>query len=379
MAAFIAVVACGGSSPGTQQPKEPLVIGAALPLTGGFAAYGETWKNGVVLAQDEINASGGVNGRQLKIQIEDWATDTAKAVQALTKLAEVDKVPVVLGGGSGAILAQAPVANRSKVVLINAAAQTPAMRKVLGQFGFTNINDANAEADDLVRYMKEDLKITTADIYYVDDATGKGQKDGLELAAKNYNVSIIESLSHSFSDNNYRNVINKMKGSKPPAVLVGSHWEQTGYTLKQAAEVGFKPTWLGLSPTESDVTVKIAGKDAIEGFLTIRSEFDAKKDQGTTKKFIDAYKKRFNTDPDVYAAHFYDAVYMTKAAALAGATDGASFAKAFAAYTQKKPFTGGVSGEVGFDAEHMVRQPSYIFVVKNGELSLVKKLTVPTS
>lgn len=371
----LALVACGGASGTTSgASKGPLVIGATFPLTGSYAAYGETWKNGTLLAADEINAGGGLNGRQIKVQIEDFASDTAKGVQAFTKLADVDKAPVILGGASGAILAQAPVANRDKVVLLNIAAQPPEMRKVAGQFLFSNINDANAEAADLVRYMKEDAGISAAIIYYVDDATGKGQQAGLALATKTYSVRTIDTIAHSLTDENYRTLINKMKSENPPAVLVGSHWEQTGYTLKQAAELGFSPKWFGLSPTVSDTTVNIAGKDAIEGMYTVRSQYDALLTSTATKKFIDNYKKKYKADPDIYAAHAYDAVYQVKQAALAGATDGASFAKELGKMNAQHPFKG-VSGEIAFDKDHMVRQPGYIFQVKAGKLVLVKKVS----
>lgn len=372
----LALAAAGGAAGSGAAKGKQVTIGAALPLTGGFAAYGATWKNAVVLAQNEINRTGGINGQRLKLPIEDWATDTAKAVQAFSKLATVNKANVILGGGSGAILAQAPLADRYQVPLINAAAQTPQMRGA-AKYLFSAINDANVESEDLVRFMVKQLGIKRAIIYYVDNATGQGQRDGLLAATKKLGVEVMDVVSHSQTDTNYRTVLAKMKSQNPPAVLVGTHWENMGFTLKQAAEIGFKPTWLTLSPAWGDPTLEIAGKAASEGVYTIRSPFDLTQNQGRTKQFVESYKKRFGSAPDVYAAHFYDAIFLVKAAIerAGGKTDGASIAKALHTFNGSgaKNRFGGVSGPIVFDKDGMTRQPNFIMQIKNGELTLVKR------
>jgi branched-chain amino acid transport system substrate-binding protein len=377
--AALALVSAGSGvarpTANTARVGPQITIGAALPLTGPFAGFGATWINGVKLAWIEINRSGGVNRRPLKVSIEDWASDTAKAVQVFQKFVDVNKAPVVLGGGSGAILAQAAVANRTRTVLLNAAAQTPAMRQA-GNYVFSNINTADEEALDLVRFMKTKLKIDKAIIYYVDNATGQGQRDGLTAACKKLGVEIIDTVSHSFTDTNYRTVLARMRSKNPPAVLVGSHREHTGLTLKQASEIGFKTTWLGLSPTVGDDTIQIAGRDAIEGFYTVRSQFDVTQNSPRVKKFVQDYKKRFGSAPDIYAAHFYDAVYMVKRAAeQRGAKDGPSFQKAFASlngHGEKNRFRG-VAGPVVFDRDGMVVKSNFILQVTSGNLKLVRQ------
>lgn len=380
LALAVSLLVAGTSGARTDEKAAPsaagpqIVVGAALPLTGPFAGFGATWINGVRLAYTQINRSGGINGKKIKLYVEDWASDTAKAVQVFQKLAEVNKAQVVLGGGSGAILAQAAVANRTQTVLLNAAAQTPAMRQS-GPYVFSNINDANKEADDLMRFAARKLGIKRAVITWVDNATGQGGRDGLQAAAKKYDVEIIESVSHSFTDFNYRTVIARIKDKNPPAVLVASHREHTGQLLKQAAEAGLKTTWLGLSPTVGDDTIQIAGNAAIEGFHTIRSQFDVTQNQPKVKAFVTAYRNAFKSEPDIYAAHFYDAMFLIKdAAEKRGAKDGPSFAKAFESYNghgDRNRFFG-VSGPTAFDADGMVRKANFIMQVKSGKLVLEK-------
>lgn len=374
--ALSAAATSGASSHRAAAPAagpQQITIGAALPLTGAFAGFGATWINGVRLAYLEINRSGGINGKKIKLYIEDWASDTAKSVQVFQKFAEVNKASVVLGGGSGAILAQAALANRTETVLLNAAAQTPAMRTA-GPYVFSNINDANKEADDLVRFMTRKLAIKKAIILWVDNATGAGGRDGLQLAAKKYGVEIMDTVSHSFTDFNFRTVLARIKDKNPPAVLIASHREHTGQILKQAKELGLKTTFLGLSPTVGDDTIEIAGKDGIEGMYTIRSQFDVTQNDPKVKTFVQSYRKAFKSEPDIYAAHFYDAMYLIKdAAEKRGAKDGPSFAKAFATYNGhgNKNRYFGVAGPIAFDADGMVRKTNFIMQVKNGELKLV--------
>jgi branched-chain amino acid transport system substrate-binding protein len=374
--AALAIAGCGGddeqAASGGGGGDGPVKIGAALPLTGDFSAYAETWRNGMKLAVDEINQAGGIDGRQIEVVTEDWASDDAKAVSVFTKLANVDKVPIELGGGSGAILAQSPIANRSQTVLMNSAAQTPEMREG-GDFVFSNINDATVEAEELVRYMKEDLGISEALIYYVDNPTGEGGRAALEFAAEQAGVTIIDSVAHSFQDTNYRTVLSRIKQKNPPAILVASHWENTGLSLKQAEGLGLETTWLGLSPTVSDVTVEASGKEAIEGFYTVRSEYDVKaEEEGTpAAEFVSKYEEAFGKAPDIYAAHFYDAVYLIKAAVEKGATDGPSMQKTLAGFDESSPHEG-VTGATAFDQDGMVRKDNYILVVKDGKPKVIE-------
>jgi branched-chain amino acid transport system substrate-binding protein len=372
--AALALAGCGNdeAASGGGGGGGPVKIGAPLPLTGDFAAYAETWRNGTQLAVDEINKAGGIKGRKIELTVEDWASDDAKSVSVFTKLANVNKVAVELGGGSGAILAQSPIANRAKTPLINAAAQTPEMREG-GDYAFSVINDASVEAEDLVRYAKDELGISEAVIYYVDNPTGEGGRAALEAASKKLGVKIIDSVAHSFQDTNYRTVLSRIKSKNPPAIFVASHWENTGLSLKQAKELGLETTWLGLSPTVSDVTVETAGKDAIEGFYTVRSEYDVKSaERGTpAAEFVDKYKARFKKAPDIYAAHFYDAVYLVKAAMEKGATDGQSLQKELTSFSEGSAFDG-VTGATAFDQDGMVRKGNFIMVVKNGTAEVVK-------
>src|SRR6266508_506691 len=100
-----------------QQP--PIKIGAILPLTGSGASYGVWMKGGTEIAAEEINAAGGIMGHKLQVVYEDHAADASKAVNAMRRLVEVEKVPFTLTSYSSPTLAIQPIGAQNKVVMMN--------------------------------------------------------------------------------------------------------------------------------------------------------------------------------------------------------------------------------------------------------------------
>ena len=100
-------------------------IGALLPLSGSGSNYGRSLRQGLEIAKGEINANGGINGKQLEIIYEDSQGDPKVAISGFEKLSSFDHVPVVIGSISSVVLALAPTADREHVVLINSSAMSP--------------------------------------------------------------------------------------------------------------------------------------------------------------------------------------------------------------------------------------------------------------
>ena len=105
----------------------PIKIGAILPLTGSGASYGVWMKGGAEMAAEEINAAGGIAGRKLEVIYEDHAADASKAVNAMRRLVEVEKVPFSLTSYSAPTLAIQPIAVQNKVVIMNGGGQSDSL------------------------------------------------------------------------------------------------------------------------------------------------------------------------------------------------------------------------------------------------------------
>jgi len=104
--------------------QAPIKIGAILPLTGSGASYGVWMKGGTEMAAEEINAGGGIAGRKLEVIYEDHAADASKAVNAMRRLVEVEKVPFTLTSYSSPTLAVQPIGAQSKVLMMNGGGQS---------------------------------------------------------------------------------------------------------------------------------------------------------------------------------------------------------------------------------------------------------------
>src|SRR5690349_3955878 len=104
--------------------QTPIKIGAILPLTGSGASYGVWMKGGTEMAAEEVNAAGGIGGRKLEVIYEDHAADASKAVNAMRRLVEVEKVPFTLTSYSSPTLAVQPIGAQSKVVMMNGGGQS---------------------------------------------------------------------------------------------------------------------------------------------------------------------------------------------------------------------------------------------------------------
>lgn len=381
MLCVLVASACGGSTAGTAPagsvaptsaaPKPPLVLGVTLPLTGQTAGFGKPSQQGVILAIEELNKAGGVNGQDIKAVYEDFADDTAKAVTGLQKLESVDKVSVVISGSTGPILAQGPVANRDHVVLVNGGAGNPAIRALgAGGYFFSVLNDANEEARDVLRYVKNVLKVNEAVMIYTSDAIGDGNRGGFELAAKEFGVNLTATVVFDPKSHDYRAQIAKLQELKPKTVIVGVWFEPMGFVLKQAAEMSLSTSWVGLQMTTNPETLTVAGRGA-EGYLTTRPSFDSAllaSGDNATKRFAAAYKARFNEAPTVYSAHYYSATQLiVKVVKETGSFDATTIAAGLRKYNDTNPFQG-AAGPIAFDKDGMVHQPGTIFRVQNGTL-----------
>src|SRR3989338_6107512 len=127
----------GGRQPAVNTAG-PIQIGAIIPLSGDVAAVGMPIKKAAELALEEINKSGGINGRQLRLNIRDGRCDAREAVNAAETLITIDHVPIIFNGGcSSETLAGAPLAERSRVILFSSSATSPEITNA-GEYVFRN-------------------------------------------------------------------------------------------------------------------------------------------------------------------------------------------------------------------------------------------------
>ena len=288
---------------------EPFVIGAMDALTGGAESYGNPIQRAKLLAMEEINAAGGINGRELKMVFEDSKCAAADAITAYNKLTDVDGVRIILGTTcSGSMLGAAPLAEAEGVILLSASATSPDIAAAGDYIFRTAINDLQLGIDigntmwvDGVR----DLATITELTDYAEGARRTSvarfeELGGTVVAAEAYSSDVID----------FRSQLTKLINENPDAILLAAQLEASGGTIvKQARELGFEgQIYSEVVPTQPDA-LDIAG-DAATGLKAVVPDEDLQTNKG--KDFLANYEKRFGNVAPLpwFQGSAYDDVYI---------------------------------------------------------------------
>ena len=306
VSASLLFLASCGSDP---TPDEPFVIGVMDSLTGVAEAYGNPLLQSKVLAVEEINAAGGINGRDLELIAEDSKCAAQDAITAYNKLTDVDEVKIILGPTcSGAMLGVAPLAEKDGVVLLSPSATSPDIADAGNYIFRTAINDLQ-------------LGIDTGNTLWVDGmrtiATITETTDYAE-GARNTSVAQFEKLggavvgaeSYSTDVIDFRSQLTKLINEDPDALLLSAQGTASaGSIMKQARELGYDgPIYSESVPTSPDA-ISIAG-DAATGLKAIVPNPELSTAAG--KEFLENFQSRFGDAATFpwFQGSAYDDVYI---------------------------------------------------------------------
>jgi branched-chain amino acid transport system substrate-binding protein len=346
----------------TQTKREPkeIKIGVILPLTGSAAVWGENAKMGLEIALEEVNEAGGVMGKKVKLIFEDSQSDPAKAVSSLQKLIATDKVPVVIGDiASSSVLAMAPIAERSKVVLLSPGASNPDISKA-GEYIFRNWQSDALEGEVDARFAYEHLGYRKMAILYVNNAYGSGLKTVFEQSFQRMGGKILISEAFEQGATDMRSQLRKIRAVNPDAIYMPGYPTEMAILLRQAKELGIKTPFLSVQAFDDPKILQIA-KDAAEGVIfSVPKPPDPS--NPVVSNFVRKYKERFNKEPGVCSDTGYDALKIIVWAMSQGAFSGSEIQKQL---LKLKDFPG-AAGLTTFDKNGDVIKPFIFKTVKGG-------------
>jgi len=344
---------------GCDKKQESVIkIGAVLPLTGKSAQYGNWIKNAIDLGVGEVNSSGGINGYQLKVIYEDDQANPKIASNVMEKLVNIEKVPVVIGSwASAAVLAQAPIAERNKIILMGIAL-SPKIKDA-GDFIFRIQPDAKFYLKPILPLIFDSLKLKTAAILYINNEFGVDQADYFKKKYQELGGKIVFEDNFVQGVSDFRNVLTKMKRFKPEAVFVPCYTE-VGFVLKQARELNIKTQFVASVPFENPQNLEIAGETA-EGVIYPYHYIDGElTDKG--KLFVEKYTEQYSEPPEGFAILGYEAIKIIAEKLKSCGTDTDCIKNEL---YKTKNFQG-LTGPIGFDSYGEVNMPIFIKTVKNG-------------
>ncbi len=344
------------TAPATSETE--IQIGAVLPLTGSAARYGKWIQEGLELARHEVNKAGGINGRPLQIVYEDDEAKPALAASATQKLIDINGVPVIFGSwASSCVLAQAPIAERSRVVLM-AEAISPKIRQA-GDYVFRIQPDARFYLAELVPFVYQKLGAHTACILYINNDFGVDQARVFQSRFEQLGGQILSREAYLPDRRDFRAQLTKIRSNSPSVVFVPGYAE-VGTILKQAKELGISARFVGSVPTENPDLLNVA-RDAAEG-IVYPSHFDPDSQGVLARKFQEAYEARYGRPAEGFAALAYDGL-MIISEGLRKCGGNSQCLRDFLYTVKDRP---GVTGPTSFDSQGDVIKTVLIKTVSGG-------------
>lgn len=364
---------CGGSS--AKQEAKDIKIGANLELTGGIATFGQSTANGIKLAMKEINAAGGVLGKQLTFVGADNKSEPSESTNAITKLITQDKVVAVLGAvASSNTLAASQVAHDNKVPFISTSSTNPKVTVDNGQikdYAFRVCFIDPFQGTVMANFASKSLKAKTAAIY-IDNSSdySKGLAQFFEESFVKNGGKIVSKEAFLQKDQDFKATLTKIKASNPEVIFIPGYYEEVGKIVKQARELGITVPLLGGDGWDSPKLVEIAGAEALKnGFFS--NHYSPEDKDPRVVKFVETYKKEYGQVPDALAALGYDAALMiADAIKRANSTEPQKIKDAIA---QTKGLQG-VTGIITLDANHNPVKSAVVIEMKDGKQVFKEKI-----
>jgi len=353
------------------QAAGEIKVGAILRLSQG-ASDGLPAKRGIEIAVKEINAAGGIGGKQLKVIYEDEKDSAPASVAAYQKLVSMDKVQVIIGPMmSGNVLAVAPLAQRDKIVIVTPNGTSPKISDA-GEYVYRGCTRIDKQAAALTKFAKESLKTTKPVILYSNEPYGKGCNDLFTKCFADLGIPVVATESFMVGDRDFSAQLTKLKQKPFDLLFIPGYLQETAPAISQARRMGITAQSMGVFGDMAPKYIELAGK-ASEGHINC-SEYDEDYNTPTNKKFKDAYFKIVKADAKepnnaMFAAITYD---MTRLVAKAIAAKGGAPDQVRGYLDTVKDFDG-VTGKLSFDKSgDVVKQGVYLFKVVNGKYVKVK-------
>ena len=298
---------------------KPIKIGAVIPLTGTYGAYGTYMKQGMELALNDAIGKGLIKQGEVELVFEDSQADPRKAVDAFKKLISSDNVLACIPATSGVTLAMKPIANQNSVILINATAISPEIEDA-SDYIYSTIPDAEFEGHFLADYAYKKLNKRCAAIIYRNDASGISFNNSISKKFIELGGRVLYQDSHQPNNENFEVFLNKIQHNKEiDVVFIMSFGPEVANFVKQAKEKNINRQILTYETFHTPTALEIA-KNAANGVIFCSPEFDADSDSpkitNIKNEIYSTYKgqREFN----YFIAAHYDAIGLLLQAISAG-------------------------------------------------------------
>ena len=365
---FIKAASAAAAAAGTAQifapailraQQQPIKIGHLVPLTGFLSPMGDFASKAGKLAIEEINAAGGVLGRQLETIVDD-ETNPGVGVQKATKMIQQDKVDFLLGTVSSAVaLAVMDVAERYQKIFFNTGSNSDEIRGAKCNYYTFCTEASNTQYVKAIgRYLVKNKNyktfyILTSDYAFGHDLTRVTRRLLNELGGKEIGHDLVPTGTADYSS-----FLLKVRNAKPEVIFCNVAGSDQTTFLKQYTEFGLKIDVAG--GVTDTILMWNAGKETAQGVWTVIWWGDL--DNAWTKNFVSKYRQKYGFPPENQAWGDYTSIkVLAEAIKMAGTTDSKKVVEAL----EKVKFDGGKGRELYYRTyDHQLMQPMYVVDIK---------------
>jgi branched-chain amino acid transport system substrate-binding protein len=341
----------------------PILVGYYGDLSGRTSSFGQSTKNGVEMAADEINKAGGLNGRQIKILTEDDQGEPNKAATVVTKLINQDKVIAILGEvASSNSLAAAPKAQEAKIPMISPSSTNPAVTQV-GDYIFRVCFIDPFQGEVMAKFAATNLKAKRAAILYdFNSDYSRGLFQFFKRSFTSLGGQVVAEKSYTQGDRDFSGQLTAIRAANVDVIYVPGYYGEVGVIANQTKQLGIKAPLLGGDGWDAPQLWQLGGA-ALNGDY-ISNHYSVDDPSPAIRKFVADYQARYNVLPDALAALGYDSMkVLADSITRAAGTDSAKLRDAIAG---TKNFAG-VTGVITIDPERNAVKPAVVLKLQDSK------------
>ncbi len=306
---LLAVLATACSAPGSSNSSGssdsgPIKIAVVDAQSGQLSSLGQWEHKGAKLAVDEWNKAGGINGRQIKLDVFDDQGDPTVGTNLARRIASQGYVAMIGTAESAVTIAMAPVLQQAQIPNITSG-QSPGLVAVKSPFLFLNGPTSTTYDETLVKYVVDQKGNKSIAMISNNGSFGKGEHDSFLKALSSRGVKPVADQVVTADQKDFSAVLTAIRQKQPGAIFLGAEEVESGLIVKQARDLGIKATFIGTAPHGTPVFQDTAGKANVEGTI-VSSPYLSNDTGDPARKFAAAYKAAYGEDAELHGAKAYD-------------------------------------------------------------------------
>ncbi|MGI8905439.1 MAG: ABC transporter substrate-binding protein [Candidatus Sumerlaeaceae bacterium] len=363
-----------GTAGGSDQT---FTLAVAVPLTGNNSEIGTQIKMGVEVFAEELNAAGGINGRQLKLNEQDDAGKADQAQTVASSIASDDSILAVIGHfNSSCSLNGKPIYSQAKMVMFSPGSTNVEVTKN-SEYVYRNIFTDDFQGQSLALYAGNVLGLKNVAILFDNDDYGAGLKDSFRKKALELGLKIVAEQAYNREQPDFRSQLTTIQGAQPEpeAILVAGLYNEAANIARQARDLGIRAQLLSGDGVFSQQYITLGGAAADGAYVTCPFLFDLGGEKAA--KFATAFRNKFDKDPDAWAVLGYDAVTIVCEGIKKNGFTRDAVLQYLKSLDSPEHSYDGLTGKTFFDAEGDCKKPVQVAQVRGSKFVAAAKQLGP--